>query len=225
MTGELGVLVDLCAALALGEEAGLRAAVRRAAREADPLQVEEALLQSHLALGFPAALRALELWREERAAPALSDGGPEGDEEHAETARARSGAERCRRVYGRAYPALRRNVRALHPALDRWMVREGYGKVYGREGLDLPRRELCMVALLLPGGWEAQLASHLYGALNVGVTPGLLRTVVERVLAGTSQPPRWSGRARELLERAVGREAGETGRPGGSSSERLNGEE
>ena len=38
------------------------------------------------------------------------------------------------------------NIKALHPALDTWMIVDGYGKVLGRPQLDLARRELCVIA-------------------------------------------------------------------------------
>jgi alkylhydroperoxidase/carboxymuconolactone decarboxylase family protein YurZ len=49
-------------------------------------------------------------------------------------------------VYGGMYERLRANVRELHPSLDAWMIVEGYGKVLSRPGLDLARRELCIVS-------------------------------------------------------------------------------
>jgi 4-carboxymuconolactone decarboxylase len=68
-------------------------------------------------------------------------------------------------MYGR----LRKNIRALHPRLDEWMIAEGYGKVLSRPGLDLGRRELCIVAACAATGQDRQLQSHLHGARNVGV--------------------------------------------------------
>jgi 4-carboxymuconolactone decarboxylase len=69
------------------------------------------------------------------------------------------------------YDRLRVNIAALHPALDAWMVVEGYGKVLGRPQLDLMRRELCIVAMCAVAKQDRQLQSHLHGALNVGATP------------------------------------------------------
>ena len=68
------------------------------------------------------------------------------------------------------YDRLRVNIRELHPALDAWMIVEGYGKVLSRPGLDLKRRELCIVAACAVLGQERQLHSHLHGALNAGAT-------------------------------------------------------
>jgi 4-carboxymuconolactone decarboxylase len=69
------------------------------------------------------------------------------------------------------YERLRVNIRDLHPALDAWMIVEGYGKVLSRPGLDLKRRELCVVAACAVLEQERQLHSHLHGALNAGATP------------------------------------------------------
>jgi 4-carboxymuconolactone decarboxylase len=65
---------------------------------------------------------------------------------------------------------LRQNIRALHPALDAWMITDGYGKVLSRPGLDLKTRELCIVAACAASGQQRQLHSHLHGALNAGAS-------------------------------------------------------
>jgi len=61
-------------------------------------------------------------------------------------------------------------VRALHPALDAWIVTDGYGRTLSRPGLDLRRRELCAIAMLVPQQVPRQLHSHLRGALQAGAT-------------------------------------------------------
>src|SRR5436190_1604402 len=48
------------------------------------------------------------------------------------------------------------------------VVGDAYGKVIGRPGLDLKRRELCTVATTAVLGTAEQLHSHLRGALNTG---------------------------------------------------------
>src|SRR5439155_12196478 len=79
------------------------------------------------------------------------------------------GEATCAAVYGSMFDQLRVNIRALHPLLDEWMIVEGYGKVLSRPGLDLGRRELCIVAACAAARQDRQLHSHLHGALNVGV--------------------------------------------------------
>ncbi len=157
-------LVRLSAALAGGGSASLDTGLEEAGRDADPMEVEEILLQSYLFVGFPAVLAAFARWR------ALDPPRAHYEESDPEAVR-RRGEELCRRVYGGAYEKLRRNVRSLHPELDRWMVEEGYGKVLSRPVVDVLTRELCVVALLAAAGHERPLHSHLRGALHVGASP------------------------------------------------------
>jgi 4-carboxymuconolactone decarboxylase len=72
-------------------------------------------------------------------------------------------------------------VRALHPAIDAWMVTEGYGRTMGRPGLDLMRRELCTVAQTAVLEAPKQLHSHLRGALNAGASFGQIDGVLSIV--------------------------------------------
>lgn len=154
-------LVALSAALAARAVAVLDAAMDAAAAHADPVEVEEVLLQSYLFLGYPAALNGFARWREHSGRPA-----PEPTPDAASWEE--RGAAVCRTVYGGQYEGLRANVRRLHPDMERWMVNEGYGKVLGRPGLGLATRELCIAALLAVLDAPRQLYSHLRGALNAG---------------------------------------------------------
>jgi 4-carboxymuconolactone decarboxylase len=81
------------------------------------------------------------------------------------------GEKTCAVVYGDSYEMLRQNVRALHPALDMWMIVDGYGKVLSRPALDLERRELCIVGACAASSQQRQLHSHFHGALNAGASP------------------------------------------------------
>ena len=99
---------------------------------------------------------------------------------------------------------LRRNVRALHRDMERWMVVEGYGKVLARPGLDLPTRELCIVAILAATGWEPQLHSHLRGALHAGCDPVSVSEALEAGLEMNPEPA-WRNGAKSLWERVAAR--------------------
>src|SRR2546429_3975748 len=145
-------LVRVAAALAHGTVSDLKArfAAARDARVPD-LWVEELLLQSLLVVGYPRALVAFGVWRASGAGgPAREDReGGDGAEDLAHEdwqAWAARGAAACREVYGRAYHKLLVNLRGLHPALEDLVLVDAYGKVIGRPGLDLKRRELCTVA-------------------------------------------------------------------------------
>ncbi len=190
-------LVRLSAALAAGGRARWIEALRSAIDEAPPKAVEESLLQSYLFLGFPAALTALADWRNltgkrPTSEPAAYASNMEEWGERGEVV--------CREVYGRAYEKLRGNVRRVHPAMDDWMIREGYGKVLSRDGLDLATRELCIVAILAATRWEPQLHSHLRGALHVGCSHAAVEHALEEGIATTTDEV-WRDRARSLWRR------------------------
>lgn len=175
-------LVRLAATITVAGEVALRAAMSDAAISIRPDWVEELVLQSYLFAGFPRALNAAREWRRAAGTPP-----PETDEAEelwrASAEWATRGEVTCKAVYGAAYERLRRNIRTLHPALDAWMITEGYGKVLSRPGLDLPRRELCVIAACVAGAQERQLHAHLHGALNVGASTAWVQDALE-ALAG-----------------------------------------
>lgn len=168
-------LVRLAALVTAGGDEAIRAALAEAVGTVPPVWVEELLLQTYLFAGFPRALNAMREWRRISGRPAP---GQDDEEGGIDDWRAR-GEITCARVYGTMYERLRENIRALHPALDDWMVIEGYGKVLSRPGLDLPRRELCIMAACAAARQERQLLSHLHGALNVGVPASVVDEAVE----------------------------------------------
>lgn len=193
MPGEVACLVRLSAAMADGDEDGVDAELRYAASSLDPRSVDEAVLQSCLFLGFPAALEAAAAWRELRGEPPVEED-PLAAPERAADLRTR-GEQLCRAVYGSAYDQLRTNIADASPALDRLMVEVGYGAVLGRPGLDPVRRELCLVAVLAVQDRERQLHSHLRGALRTGAAE---RWVSEALELGLERAPAAS---RERLRR------------------------
>ncbi len=180
-------LVSISAAMAVADWDSIEAEfIGLASSTCDPAWVEEVVLQTYLFVGFPAALTAARMWRKTLGqAPIESD-------PLATPARLSAWQERgevvCQTVYGSAYEKLRANVAAIHPALDRWMVSEGYGKVLGRPGFDLVYRELCIVGLLAAGEWEDQLFSHLRGALLAGAPSDWVSQALNIGLARVGEP-------------------------------------
>jgi 4-carboxymuconolactone decarboxylase len=171
-------LVRTAAVIAAGDELAVRGALADASSVVSGEWMEELILQSYLFCGFPRSLNAMRELRRltNEAAASSADAGNVAEWR-------RRGEETCRRVYGAMYDRLRVNIRALHPELDEWMIVEGYGKVLSRPGLDLARRELCIVAACAASQQDRQLHSHLHGALNVGVAPGVITEALES-LAG-----------------------------------------
>ena len=119
------------------------------------------------------------------------------------TSWAKRGAVVCAEVYGRAYHKLLLSLRALHPALEDLVLVDAYGKLIGRPGLDLKRRELCTVAAIAVLGTARQLHSHLRGALNSGATRAEVEAVLELIDADLDPAHRRS--AREQWEDVKGR--------------------
>lgn len=167
------VLVRLAASLT-ASEADQAIAMDEAAREA-PAAAEEVLLQSYLFLGYPVALNSLGLWRRRSGRP------PPEPTEAEVSAWEERGEEVCRKVYGHQYEALQEVMNGIHPDLARWAVSEGYGKVLGRPGLELPVRELCVAAMLSGIDATRQLHAHLRGCLNVGVDPAVVSAMLKEI--------------------------------------------
>src|SRR6266516_4397296 len=173
-------LVRLAAAVAEGDVSELQERLAAAqGAGVPPLWIDELLLQSMLVVGYPLTLVAFGVWREV-AGPTAKGGHAAEPLAHEEwQAWADRGAAVCRAVYGRAYHKLLLNLRALHPALEDLVLVDAYGKVIGRPGLDLKRRELCTVAAIAVLGAAQHLHSHLRRSINTGAT----RAEVEEVLA------------------------------------------
>lgn len=191
------LLVRVAAAAAASDEGTVRRMLADAAGRAPDAWVEEAVLQTYLFAGFPRCLNAMREWRRLRpevATPAAP---------LPESAWRSAGEATCAAVYDGMYERLRENVRALHPALDDWMIVEGYGKVLSRPGLDLGRRELCVVAACAASGQDRQLHSHLHGARNVGVDDNVVRAALD-ALADLMDGGRLQA-ARLLFARVVGK--------------------
>lgn len=200
------LLVGVSAAIARDQEGRLRRLLAGAARDGREREVDEVLLQAHLFVGFPRALNALAEWRRLRTRAPSDNAGAES-----EVGRMERGEELCRAVYGSAFDSLRERAGDLHPAIDRWMIEDGYGKVLSRPGLPVERRELAVIAILAVQGVAQQLHSHLRGALRVGCVPERVEAALDLGLAGSGRGHRdamhrvWN----DVRER-YGRQAGTT---------------
>ena len=162
-------LIEVAAGVCDAPEVELTARITKAhVAGTSPGWLEELMLMAVLFVGFPRALVVAKALR-----VILPEPGDLGDSaDYARWAEwKKRGEATCRSIYGSNYDALRRNVTALHPALDAWIEIDGYGRTLSRPGLDLRRRELCVIAMLVPQDVPRQLNSHLRGALNAGASP------------------------------------------------------
>ena len=201
LDAETHALVRLAGIITAGSEIQMRASLVHAGAACRPEWVEEVVLQSYLFAGFPRALNAAREWRRisGRSAPDSDEG-----EDFDQASRWRTeGEATCAIVYGPFYERLRHNIRQLHPALDAWMIVEGYGKVLSRQALDLRRRELCIVSACAMARQDRQLHSHLHGAKHAGASPeevlGAINAVAD--LLGPDDTRRYH----QLFARVLGR--------------------
>lgn len=173
-------LVRFAAAIAQGYEPELRERVGQLrSSQVPPIWVEELILQSVLMVGYPRTLIAFTIWRKFSGLPAPQD---DADQDYRQAPEwTRRGEELCATVYGENYRKLRDSVRVLHPAIDSWMITEGYGRTLARPGLELKLRELCTIAQTAVIEAPRQLHSHLRGALNAGATFGQIDGVLSIV--------------------------------------------
>ena len=176
LDGATAALVRVALEIPDGPEAALESAMHAARGAGTSAEwLEELVLMAVLFAGFPRALVAARLLR--RAAP-LYPGGEDATNYDRWKEWLARGEATCRRVYGDNYHKLRDHVMKLHPTLDHWMVVDGYGRTLSRPALDLARRELCAVAMLIEQDVPRQLHSHYRGALNAGATAAQVEAVV-----------------------------------------------
>lgn len=170
-------LIRLAIMTAAGQTRGLASPYMEKALKSLPRKkIVETLLEVHLFSGFPSSIEGFIAL-----APILSsrrtDGRIGGD---TRAIRKRQGERLCKAVYGKNYKKLMLNMHRLNPDLAEWMIEDGYGKVLSRPGLTPAERELIAICVLAYGGWMRQLHSHVLGALNLGVSPDLVRATMRR---------------------------------------------
>jgi 4-carboxymuconolactone decarboxylase len=94
--------------------------------------------------------------------------------------RAKRGEELLRLIDGdKVADNLLKAYEDVAPDFARHLVEFAFGEIYARDG-DLKQREIVAIASLATmGGCDAQLETHVHGALNVGLTKA---EIVEAVM-------------------------------------------
>ncbi len=119
-------------------------------------KIYETLLQTYLFAGFPCALISLKIASEFFPFSKLTT--------KSLNSHKNVGLVNCKKIYGRKFNKLIKNVEEFSPELSEWLIAEGYGKVMGRKELSLKEREMSIVAMLCSMKYESQLYSHINGA-------------------------------------------------------------
>ncbi len=131
-------------------------------------EVHELLLQVHLFAGFPAAIEGLVVLREVLQEHGLESSAPIPEHLSQDDLKLR-GEELLAAVYGDKTQRLLSFIGKLSPVLRQWIVIDGYGKVFGREGFSLCEKELCVIACLCVLDWPRQLQAHIRGGVRAGL--------------------------------------------------------
>lgn len=141
----------------------------------DSLKLYEAIIQSYLFCGFPATIESLRIFNSVYKDFKFPPHGKKYDFEYLMS----EGEFNCKLIYKNNYKKLIENMNRFSPDLKEWMILEGYGKVLGRNGLDLPEREIINVSILCSRYFKNQLHSHIKGCLNLGVSINEMNMIIE----------------------------------------------
>ncbi len=125
-------------------------------------KIKESLLQVYLFAGFPTALHSLKLFYH-----TVGDTGEDFEKYEQEKFLSR-GYQNFGLVYGKNVEKLLKNISSYSEQLADWVIREGYGKVYGRGKLSFREREVVALGALASLGLEDQMMSHLKGLHRSG---------------------------------------------------------
>ncbi|MDA1128070.1 MAG: carboxymuconolactone decarboxylase family protein [Chloroflexi bacterium] len=136
-----------------------------------PIQIVEVLMHSSYYSGVPATLDALAIAKQVFAEKGV-DYTPQKVFDSSETPDDLYNRGVARRVEYMGPPASggAGPVTQAEREFNRLTTEYYWGSVWNRPGLELSERSICTMAALTALGREAQLASHIKGALNVGLS-------------------------------------------------------
>ncbi len=154
----LGILV---VATTLNDQAMLNAWIPESSNVLDEKAMEEAILQTLLFAGFPKTIEALKQLRKHF--PVKHTSMDVDDQKQA-------GEKTSGIIYGKYRSKLKAVMDDLHPALTKWMIEDGYGRILSRPGLSLQEREIAVLASLMTSGMINQFRAHIRGAMYAGIS-------------------------------------------------------
>jgi 4-carboxymuconolactone decarboxylase len=168
-----------------------------------PGEIYEILLQGHLFCGYPKAIESFFAFKEVIDSNRINpDAFINHDKEWDLSLYKKRGYETARQIYGANFDLVLGSIKKLSPELARGMIYEGYGRIISRKGLDLPARELAIVAVLTVNYMPRQLYSHIRGAKNAGATRSQVKAVIEQCRMYLT--PEIIANALSVLEKSLG---------------------
>ncbi|MBD3168809.1 MAG: hypothetical protein GF307_04960 [candidate division Zixibacteria bacterium] len=132
-----------------------------------PREIYEGVLQCYLSLGYPRAIEGMKILRSVFKSAGIEVGYAAGI---AHDNYEQYGDELFRKVHGDKHILILDTIESASPEIREWIVKEAYGKVLSREGLDWRKRELINLSSMLSERVPDQVISHIKGSINVGVS-------------------------------------------------------
>ena len=144
-------------------------------------EIKEVLVQLYAYAGFPRSLNALGVFMEvmkERQAQGLKDEmGPQAKPLPADKTRLELGTANQTTLAGGPVGG---PLYEFAPAIDIFLKDHLFGDIFGRDNLDFQSREIATVAALANlSGVNPQLQAHFNISMNVGLTGGQMKNLVE----------------------------------------------
>ncbi|PCJ19564.1 MAG: carboxymuconolactone decarboxylase [Candidatus Cloacimonadota bacterium] len=84
--------------------------------------------------------------------------------------RMKDGESKGRELLGNKWDKIIEALSSQNQDITKYIVEWAYGEVYNRPGLTLKQRELISITSLAMQGRDSQLKTHIYAALNIGLT-------------------------------------------------------
>lgn len=82
------------------------------------------------------------------------------------------GIEQLKKIDGAGGENVINSLENIAPDVGKYIIEFAFGDIYLRKELNLQEKEMITItSLLTAGGCEPQLAVHINGSLNVGITP------------------------------------------------------
>lgn len=142
-----------------------------------PKELVEVIMQMAVYSGFPSAINGINVLKEVLKEENLNINSVKKDEKED---RFNYGAKWLSKLDENQLDVLKENFKDTAPDLVKFTVAFGYGDIFSRENLDPKMRQIATIAALTAiGTAPPQLAFHIKGGLNIGLTKEeILETII-----------------------------------------------
>ncbi|MEW6530527.1 MAG: carboxymuconolactone decarboxylase family protein [Thermodesulfobacteriota bacterium] len=149
-------------------------------------EIKEILVQMYAYAGFPRSLNGIFTFMgvmEEREQKGIKDEpGKEASPLPANLDKDKYGEEVLKRLTGTQVAPVKSGYQLFVPAIDTFLKEHLFADIFGRDNLDIQRREIATIsALASMEGVNPMLQFHLNAGMNVGLTESQLRSLISVV--------------------------------------------